>query len=438
MERRKVAVIGAGAAGLVAAKRFSTAGWNVSVFEQTDTIGGTWVYTDEVGTQDEPIHTSMYKNLRTNLTKNVMAYLDFDFPHDFPQIMSHEQVLEYLHSYSKKFHLNQYIRFNHTIVLVEPLNEYEPLTGRYLVTWEVFNKLESEEFDFVIVCNGHNAIPYTPGILGIEHFRGKILHSHDYRNPEMFQNQSVLVIGSGYSAMDISKDLQSSANMVHLSVHEYAMRNSSFDKLQYHSSVVQIFSNGDIMFRDKTIVNNIDTIIFCTGFHLKCDFLSEKLGLTLKFKRICNLFAHIFPILSSHPQYSYFQKQKEKTIPPSIAFIGLPMGIIPFPLFDNQVQYVERIWNRKCYLPSISRMSKIMKHEQSLRKKSGLPSHMHHALVQGQYQYCKELQQNRFELEETPSKYSITINTNYLLIGTSILCISLSTLGFGYYFWNKS
>jgi cation diffusion facilitator CzcD-associated flavoprotein CzcO len=43
------AVIGAGAAGLVAARELRKEGHDVVVFEQLDQLGGTWLYTDEVG-----------------------------------------------------------------------------------------------------------------------------------------------------------------------------------------------------------------------------------------------------------------------------------------------------------------------------------------------------------------------------------------------------
>ena len=67
-EKVKVCVIGAGAAGLCVARYLGRLPrlFEVDVFEQTDGIGGTWVYTPETGTSKTglPIHQSMYKNLR--------------------------------------------------------------------------------------------------------------------------------------------------------------------------------------------------------------------------------------------------------------------------------------------------------------------------------------------------------------------------------------
>ena len=46
------AVIGAGAAGLVAARELSCEGHKVTVFEKGSCTGGVWVYTDDVESPD--------------------------------------------------------------------------------------------------------------------------------------------------------------------------------------------------------------------------------------------------------------------------------------------------------------------------------------------------------------------------------------------------
>lgn len=61
-----IGVIGAGPSGLVSAKRAIEQGFNVTIFEQNDVLGGVWVYTDEIGANKYgiKIHTSMYEGLR--------------------------------------------------------------------------------------------------------------------------------------------------------------------------------------------------------------------------------------------------------------------------------------------------------------------------------------------------------------------------------------
>jgi len=68
MKLLRVCVIGAGAAGLTAARHFTSQldVFDVTVFEQACCVGGTWVYSENTGTDERgfPIHSSIYKNLR--------------------------------------------------------------------------------------------------------------------------------------------------------------------------------------------------------------------------------------------------------------------------------------------------------------------------------------------------------------------------------------
>ena len=68
MKPLRVCVIGAGVAGLAAARHLSSQldVFDVSVFEQASSIGGTWVYYENAGTDENGvrIHSSMYRNLR--------------------------------------------------------------------------------------------------------------------------------------------------------------------------------------------------------------------------------------------------------------------------------------------------------------------------------------------------------------------------------------
>ena len=63
----RVAVIGAGAAGLCALRHLTArpSVFTALGFEQTSDVGGTWVYTEDTGLDRNglPIHSSMYKNM---------------------------------------------------------------------------------------------------------------------------------------------------------------------------------------------------------------------------------------------------------------------------------------------------------------------------------------------------------------------------------------
>lgn len=65
---KSVGIIGCGASGLAALKNFAAedSQFKCIAFEQTNSIGGTWVYTDDIDTDQYglPVHSSMYKSLR--------------------------------------------------------------------------------------------------------------------------------------------------------------------------------------------------------------------------------------------------------------------------------------------------------------------------------------------------------------------------------------
>jgi cation diffusion facilitator CzcD-associated flavoprotein CzcO len=64
----RVCVIGAGAAGLAALRHLTAQPhkFRATAYEQTDSVGGTWVYTDSVDKDSHglPIHSSVYKYMK--------------------------------------------------------------------------------------------------------------------------------------------------------------------------------------------------------------------------------------------------------------------------------------------------------------------------------------------------------------------------------------
>lgn len=194
---KSVAVIGAGAAGLCAAKHALAAGYRVTVFEQSDQVGGTWNYTDQVQVdgQGAEVHSSMYQGLITNLPKEVLGYPDFPMPEQDRSYIPSAEVLSHFQRYAKEFQVNEVIRFRHQVIRVRPTD-----VGVGFGQWEIIVRdlsgAESEElhFDGVFVCTGHYHRPNWPNLKGYDSFRGRMLHSHDYRCPDPFKG---MIAGRG-------------------------------------------------------------------------------------------------------------------------------------------------------------------------------------------------------------------------------------------------
>jgi len=67
-------------------------------------------------------------------------------------------------------------------------------------------RIEARE---VVIATGHDSVPKIPEWPGLSGFEGLVLHSSDYRSPDRFEGQDVLVVGSGNSGADIATDLTS-------------------------------------------------------------------------------------------------------------------------------------------------------------------------------------------------------------------------------------
>ncbi|KAK8968931.1 Flavin-containing monooxygenase FMO GS-OX-like 4 [Platanthera guangdongensis] len=283
MFRRSIAVIGAGASGLVAARELRREGHDVVVFERGGTVGGTWVYTPAIESDllgldpnRKVIHSSLYNSLRTNLPRECMGFFDYPFvpvneinDHDPRRFPGHGEVLRYLESFSRDNDLYLLIRFGTEVVSVE-MEKERGWAVRSLKIGAGRDRVKNEVYDGVVVCSGHYTEPRVADIPGIEIWPGKQMHSHNYRIPQPFLGQVcivsnwdcmlarhsgflhlfihfvIVVIGSSASAADISREIAGFAREVHgasrSSCPGAPMKQPGYDNLWLHS---MLFS-GDV------------------------------------------------------------------------------------------------------------------------------------------------------------------------------------------------
>ena len=101
------------------------------------------------------------------------------------------------------------------ILHVKQSEDFEK-SGRWDIT--VKDKLSGEvtqtTFDAVLVCTGHHAEINKPTFPGLEKFKGKVVHSHDYKDYQGYEGQRVVVVGIGNSGGDIAVELSRTASQV--------------------------------------------------------------------------------------------------------------------------------------------------------------------------------------------------------------------------------
>ncbi|MQY15223.1 Baeyer-Villiger monooxygenase [Streptomyces sp. RB5] len=187
---RRVAVIGAGAAGLAAAKALLDDGLDVTVLEKGDRPGGLWAQDNASGL------SPAYDSLHLNTSKGRTEFARFPMPEEWPDYPSAALIAGYLEEYAAKFGVTERIRFGTTVAAVQ----------RQKTGWDVETDGDTGTYDAVVVANGHNWDPKPPTPTYPGTFDGVQTHAHDYRSPGVFAGKRVLVVGMGNSAMDIAVD----------------------------------------------------------------------------------------------------------------------------------------------------------------------------------------------------------------------------------------
>ncbi|KAL0123019.1 hypothetical protein PUN28_007568 [Cardiocondyla obscurior] len=368
----KVCVIGAGAAGLCAVRHLmANTIFEVTAYEQTNDIGGTWVYNEQVGFDENslPIHSSMYQNLRTNLPAKIMNFPDYITMEGLePSCVSHQTVLNYLKNYAQHFNIYQHIQFGTKVEHVQLTLADNCDQDKWLVQLKMIqtNKIELHCFDAIMVCNGHYFEPYIPSITGIESFPGIIMHSHAYRKPDEFSGKTVLILGAGSSGIDIGIDLSDQAAHVYLS-HNHDKLTSSLPSNMTQIAGVESIDKNIFHLKDGTTIDAIDVFLFCTGYKYSFPFLDKSCGVQVDNNYITPLYQHFINI--EHP---------------SMCIIGIPTVVVPFPMFHMQVQFFLALLQNRITLPA-----KLVMLENSALKSSN--KRHAHKLMDRQWDYNDSL-----------------------------------------------
>ncbi|XP_054276741.1 senecionine N-oxygenase-like [Macrosteles quadrilineatus] len=393
----RVAVIGAGASGLCVARHL-TANVNFSciVYEQTGNVGGTWVYTEATGTDEFglPITSSMYKNLRTNAPTMITQFPDFPFISE-NTFTDASEVLHYLEDYCDHFNLKDHIKFFHSVKCVKPEKDKWHVVSVDLLR----NREYVDYFDAVAVCIGHFSVPKVPDLPGITSFQGEVFHSHSYRVPEVFKDQTLLVVGAGFSGTDVTFDTSKFASKVYLS-HRAAKLGLFSDNVEEVPLVKEVLGDH-VIFDDDTTSEHIDVIILCTGYIYSFPFLSPECGINIVDGNYVEpLYKHVINI--NHP---------------TMGFIALTRRTFTFPLFNQQALFFVKSL-KEFQLPSREEMLADLNSFIKEKQDRNLPMTTYHDLYDELKDYMGQLEKMAGLKPLSPIYY----NLFYALIALSKIC----------------
>ncbi|HEY8526650.1 MAG TPA: NAD(P)/FAD-dependent oxidoreductase [Acidimicrobiales bacterium] len=181
--RFRVAVIGAGMSGLLAAHRLRQAGLDVVVLEKNDEVGGTWYENTYPGCRvDNPNHNYSYS---------------FAQRHDWPfHYSTHDVLLDYFRDCADAFGVRPLIRFGREVTAAS----WSDTDRRWTLTVKTRSGTETVEADAVVSAVGQLNRPSYPDIPGRDSFAGPAFHSARWRHDVDLAGKRVAVIGTGASA----------------------------------------------------------------------------------------------------------------------------------------------------------------------------------------------------------------------------------------------
>lgn len=352
---KRIAILGAGPSGLAQLRAFESARRNgadvpeIVCYEKQNDWGGLWNYSWRTGLDayGEPVHGSMYRYLWSNGPKECLEFADYGFEAHFGRAIPSYPPRAVLHDYImgrvEKSDVRKYIQFNSAVQWVD----YCQRSERFTVTVKDLeqDRLHSEEFDQVVVATGHFSTPNVPYFKGIEHFPGRVLHAHDFRDACEFEGKDLLLIGSSYSAEDIGTQCYKyGAKSVTFS---YRTAPMGFDWPDSFSEVPLVtgIDGKTVHFKDGSS-REVDAIILCTGYQHHFPFLPDALTL-----RTDNRL---------YPDGLY--KGVFSTANPKLIYLGMQDQYYTFNMFDAQAWYARDVILGRITLPGAEAMEADISH----------------------------------------------------------------------------
>lgn len=166
------------------------------------------------------------------------------------------------------------------------------------------------------------------------------MHSKYYRSPSSFKDKRIVVVGNSASGHDVSAECTGVAkHPVYVSRRSKARWDGDEPPpgIKWKPVIEEYLPNGRIVFSDKTYLDDVDVVIYCTGYKASFPFWNEKAnGASLwdyELNKLRDCYWHTF--------LRYF---------PTIAVVGVPRTLT-FRSFEYQAVAIARLWSKRNSLP---------------------------------------------------------------------------------------
>lgn len=185
----RIAIVGAGFAGLASAKVLRELGHDVTAHDRTPDVGGVWS------------RTRRYPGLKTQNNKQTYRFSDHPMPRRYPQWLEGAQVQEYLEAYVERFGLAPCLR------LGTEVERAVPAEGG---GWEVTTAAGTEHYDHLVVANGifcEPALPDFEGVAELTAAGGRLIATSELAGLDEVRDRHVLMVGYGKSSCDVAVEV---------------------------------------------------------------------------------------------------------------------------------------------------------------------------------------------------------------------------------------
>ncbi|RLV96040.1 Thiol-specific monooxygenase [Spathaspora sp. JA1] len=261
--------------------------------------------------------------------------------------LHHQELTQRFTDFIEQEQLNKYIRVNTTVEKVEKND-----SGKWVVSARRKNGNKNEwyqeEFDAIVVSNGHYTVPHFPNIPGLAEFNKKhpdvLIHAKSFRGTEEFKDKNVLVVGGSISTANVLQYIVPAAKRTVNSkrgkhyVFEFINDALVSDGITPKGQVTKIDpESGEVYFEDGTH-EVFDKILFSTGYHYHYPFLSDyfKLVNPGNLSRVDGLYLHTF-------------NQSD----PTLGTTGIAVSQLNFHTIEASVSALAGVWSGAKTLPTV-------------------------------------------------------------------------------------
>ncbi|HWA66652.1 MAG TPA: NAD(P)/FAD-dependent oxidoreductase [Mycobacteriales bacterium] len=180
-KRPRVAVLGAGAGGLAMGVALRRAGFDFTIFERSDGVGGTW-------------RDNTYPGAACDVPSHLYSFSFAPNPKWSRTYASQPEILAYLEEVADRFGLRAHLRTGVTIERARWNDDDQQ--------WELTtDRGEIHRADVLVSALGMLNVPSLPDVPGLDTFRGRIFHSSRWDHSRPLAGERVGSIGTGASAI---------------------------------------------------------------------------------------------------------------------------------------------------------------------------------------------------------------------------------------------